>query len=71
MASGQTLTLLDSAGNHMTIRMIADFQNYVAFPLPFLASNIQLSNPFGVVAIEDELYVTDGGVLSRAATHFT
>lgn len=61
LASGQTLTLSDSAGNRMMIRMIADFQNYVSFPLPFFASNIQLSNPFGLLAIEDELYVTDGG----------
>jgi hypothetical protein len=61
LASGQTLTLSDSAGNHMMIRMIADFQNYVSFPLPFFAGNIQLSNPFGLLAVEDELYVTDGG----------
>jgi len=61
LANGQTLTLSDSAGNHMMIRMIADFQNYVSFPLPFFANNIQLSNPFGLLAIEDELYVTDGG----------
>jgi len=61
LASGQTLRLSDSASNGMTIRMIADFQNYVPFPLPFFAGNVQLSNPFGLLAIEDELYVTDGG----------
>jgi hypothetical protein len=61
LASGQTLTLSDSAGNRMMIKLIADFQNYVSFPLPFFGGNVQLSNPFGLAAIEDELYVTDGG----------
>jgi hypothetical protein len=61
LASGQTLTLSDGVGNRMMIKLIANFTDYVPFPLPFFGGNVQLSNPFGVVAIEDELYVTDGG----------
>jgi hypothetical protein len=41
--------------------MIADFPNFIPFPLPTLPTNIQLSNPFDLVAVEDTLYVTDGG----------
>ena len=61
LANGETLKLSDGIGNHMMIKLIANFTDYVAFPLPFFAGNVQLSNPFGLLAIEDELYVTDGG----------
>jgi hypothetical protein len=61
LANGQTLRLSDGAGNNMTVKLVANFTDYVPFPLPFFAGNVQLSNPFGLVAIEDELYVTDGG----------
>jgi hypothetical protein len=40
---------------------VADFPNYVANPLPTFPGNIQLSNPFGLLAVGDQLYVTDGG----------
>jgi len=61
LANGQTVTLSDSGGNTITIRMIVDFPNYIAFPLPCFPDNVQLSNPYHLVAVEDTLYVTDGG----------
>jgi hypothetical protein len=61
LASGQTVALANQAGDRIMIEMIADFPNYVPFPLPFFPGNVQLSNPFGLVAVEDALYVTDGG----------
>jgi hypothetical protein len=61
LANGDVLTVSNGDGDKLTIRMIADFANFVAFPLPFFAPNIQLSNPFQLVAVEDTLYVTDGG----------
>jgi hypothetical protein len=61
LANGQTVTLSDSGGNTITIRMIVDFPNYIPFPLPCFPDNVQLSNPYHLVAVEDELYVTDGG----------
>lgn len=61
LASGQTVTLANQGGDRIMIKMIADFPNYVPFPLPFFPDNVQLSNPFGLVAVEDTLYVTDGG----------
>jgi len=61
LAGGQTVTLSNGGGDQITIQMIADFPNFIPFPLPILPSNVQLSNPFDLVAVEDTLYVTDGG----------
>jgi hypothetical protein len=61
LADGQTVTLSHGAGDRITIRLVANFPNFVPFPLPFFPPNVQLSNPFQLVAVEDELYVTDGG----------
>ena len=61
LANGQTVTLSKGAGDRITIRLVADFPNFIPFPLPFFAPNVQLSNPFDLVAVEDTLYVTDGG----------
>lgn len=61
LASGATVVLSDGAGGTLKIRLIVDFPNYVANPLPTFADNIQLSNPFGLVPVDDVLYVTDGG----------
>ena len=41
--------------------MVVDFPNYTPNPLPFFAGNIRLSNPFGVVVVDDAMFVTDGG----------
>jgi hypothetical protein len=61
LANGETVVLSDFAFGMLKIRLIVDFPNYVANPLPALATNIQLSNPFGLVPVDDVLYVTDGG----------
>jgi len=61
LASGETVVLSDGADGTLRVRLIVDFPNYVANPLPQFAGNIQLSNPFGLVPVDDVLYVTDGG----------
>jgi hypothetical protein len=61
LANGQTVTLSHGHGDQITIQLIADFPNFIPFPLPTVPNNIQLSNPFGLVAVDDTLYVTDGG----------
>ena len=61
LANGETVVLSDTAGGTLRIRLIVDFPNYVSNPLPTFAQNIQLSNPYGLVAVDDALYVTDGG----------
>src|SRR5215211_1492349 len=61
LANGETLSLSSGGGDAITIQMIADFSNFVPFPLPSFPQNIQLSNPFDLVPVGDSLYVTDGG----------
>src|SRR5205807_194762 len=60
LASGRKVTL-STGSDHVAIEIIANFPDYVPFPHPVVAGNVQLSNPFGVVGVGDQLYVTDGG----------
>lgn len=60
LADGQKVTL-GSGGDKITIELIADFPNFIPAPLPFFADNVRLSNPFDLVVVGNELYVTDGG----------
>jgi len=61
LANGETVVLSDAAGSKLKVSVIVNFPNYVPNPLPQFAGNIQLSNPFGLVPVDDVLYVTDGG----------
>jgi hypothetical protein len=61
LADGETVTLSNGAGDTIKLRLIANFPNYVSNPLPFFAGNVQLSNPYSLIAVDDVLYVTDGG----------
>jgi hypothetical protein len=61
LATGQKVTLTNGAGDKISIVLVTNFPNFVPFPLPFFADNVQLSNPFGLVAVGEQLYVTDGG----------
>lgn len=61
LASGQPVNLTHGRGETITIERVADFENYIPRPLPFFEGNVQLSNPFDLVAVADRLYVTDGG----------
>jgi len=61
LANGETVTLSSGGADRITIQMIADFPNFISNPLPFFPQNIRLSNPFDLVAVEDTVYVTDGG----------
>jgi hypothetical protein len=57
LANGETLTLSNSAGDNITVRMVVNFPDFIVLTPPFIAA----SNPFHLAAIEDHLYVTDGG----------
>ena len=60
LKQGQTLTF-GAGGDQVTVRLVADFPDFVPAPLPFFAANVRHSNPYHLVAIEDQLYVTDAG----------
>ena len=61
LANGETVTLSNSTQDKITIRLIANFPNFISAPLPTVPGNIQESNPYHLVAVDDSLYVTDGG----------
>ncbi|MEP7072532.1 MAG: ScyD/ScyE family protein [Verrucomicrobiota bacterium] len=61
LANGGTVTLSNGPRDKITIRKVVDFENFIPFPLPDVPDNIQLSNPYGLVALDGLLYVTDGG----------
>jgi hypothetical protein len=57
LASKRKVKLSNGGGEEMTIELVADFPDF----LPGVDPNIAHSNPFGLVAVADQLYVTDGG----------
>jgi hypothetical protein len=61
LADGQTVTLINAGGDRITISLVANFPDYVPFPLPDCPDNVQLSNPYHLLALGEHLYVTDGG----------
>ncbi len=66
LAQGQTVTLSSSCNGipnscDLIMRMVTNFPNFVPSPLADVPANIQLSNPFGIVGLDDSFYVNDGG----------
>jgi len=57
--AGEILTLSNGAGEEMEIRLVADFPNFTPEPRPDFAQNVRLSNPFGVAALGQTLFVVD------------
>ena len=62
LAAGQKLTLDNGAGDKLAIELVVNLlPDYLPKPLPAFPANIGLLNPYGIVAVGDRLYVTDGG----------
>jgi hypothetical protein len=61
LADGDLVRLSNGTGDKITVELIADFPNFIPNPLPFFSGNIRLSNPFDLVVVGDQVYVTDGG----------
>jgi hypothetical protein len=59
LANGQKVTLSNGGGDKLTVELIANFPNFTPNPPP--AGNVRGSNPFDLVVVGDQLYVTDGG----------
>ncbi len=62
LKSGSTVTLANSSGEQLDIRLIADFPNTVPAPRPDFADAVISSNPFGVAVIGQSLYVVDASL---------
>jgi hypothetical protein len=61
LANGEKLKLSNGDGDRIAIELIAKFPDFTPNPLPTLAANVRGVNPFDLVGIGDQLYVTDGG----------
>ena len=61
MKNGEKLSFSNGGGDKITVELVVDFPNFVPDPLPFFPANVRHSNPFGLVGIGDQLYISDGG----------
>lgn len=61
LKNGHELTL-QSGGDEMTIRMIADFPDVAHDPRDGAPQNVAASNPFGIELFSNHLYIADGGM---------
>ena len=61
LKAGEQLVRFDAEGQRITIEVVVDFPDYTPEPVPALATNVRHSQPYGVVADDDYLYVVDGG----------
>ena len=62
LKDGATLRFGNGGGDKITVKLIADFPNFVADPLAAFPANVDHANPFGIVGIGNQLYVVDGGL---------
>jgi len=56
------VTLSNSADESITVQLIANFPDYTPNPLPTFPPNVRASNPFDLVVVDNQVYVTDGGM---------
>jgi hypothetical protein len=62
LAAGAEVTLANGRGETAVVRLLADFPNSVPNPIPPFPANVRQSNPFGLVAQGDDVFVADGGM---------
>lgn len=62
LAAGDRVVLSNGGGDRITIEMIVNFPDYESEPLPALPENVRNSNPYDVIAVNNNLYVTNGGL---------
>jgi hypothetical protein len=59
LKNGAAVTLHNSAGDELVVKLIADFPDYTEEPRPDFAANVRAGNPFGVEVQGQTLYVVD------------
>ena len=62
LAGGGRVTLSNSGGDRLTVELVVNFPDYASEPLPTFAGNVRNSNPFDVLVVDDNLFVTNGGL---------
>lgn len=59
LKNGQAVTLRNSAGEELVVRLVADFPDFTSEPRPDFAANVRAGNPFGVTVRGQTLFVVD------------
>jgi sugar lactone lactonase YvrE len=62
LAGGGRVTLSNSGGDKLKVELVANFPDYLSEPLPAYAGNVRNSNPFDMIAVDDTMFVTNGGL---------
>lgn len=60
LAAGEKVRLSNGGGERITIELVANFPDYTFEPLASVPQNVRGSNPFALIAVGNQLYVTDG-----------
>ncbi|MEO7273292.1 MAG: ScyD/ScyE family protein [Vicinamibacterales bacterium] len=60
LATGGKLTLSQGGGEGITVELVADFPDYTPLPTASVPDGVRGSNPFALVALGNQLFVTDG-----------
>ncbi|HEX8408915.1 MAG TPA: ScyD/ScyE family protein, partial [Thermoanaerobaculia bacterium] len=59
LKNGTAVTLRNSIGDELIVRLVADFPDYTPEPRPDFQANVRAGNPFGVEILGQTLYVVD------------
>lgn len=61
LAAGERVILSNGGGDTIEIELVTNFPDHIPDPLPDNPQIVRASNPFGIVVVGNQLYVTDGG----------
>lgn len=61
LADGGRVRLSNGDADRIAVELVANLPDFTPNPLSTFAANVRGVNPFGLVGIGDQLYVTDGG----------
>jgi hypothetical protein len=62
LAGGGRVMLSNAGSDKVSIELVANFPDYLSEPLPAYAGNVRNSNPFDMIAVDDSMFVTNGGL---------
>jgi hypothetical protein len=62
LKSGETITLHNTSGESLAVKLVGDFPKYSVEPRPDFPANVRASNPFGIAASGTTAYVVDASL---------
>lgn len=71
LKSGAKVEFDDGHGDKLSIELIADFPDYVPQPVATNPANVRQSNPFGIVVVDDTVYVSDASANTVRSANLT